>query len=314
MTTASDSPKRLFTIFIPTFNRAYILPRALASIEQQTLSDFEVVIIDDGSSDNTRELVQAWAGRVPFEVRYHYQSNGGKHVAHNTMLGLAQGQFVALLDSDDILVPTALERFKYHWEQIPREQRAQFAGVEGLIARMDNGKISGRPYPQDVMDSDHLEMRVRQDLGGDRRAAVLTTILRRFPYPVFPGERHIRPSLLWDRLAAAGYKFRFFNEVVQKFEHQSDGLSANRFTMRMANPRGLRLCIQEEIKLHWPYINWRQRLRLGAKYVRYSLHGGYGYIQQWRDTNTKGLWLVSIIPGTVDWLADLVRQKVRPLV
>jgi glycosyltransferase involved in cell wall biosynthesis len=312
--TADTSPhKYLFTIFIPTFNRAYILPRTLSSIEAQTLHDFEVLIVDDGSTDNTRDLVREWAERMPFEVRYCYQTNGGKHVAHNTMLGLAHGEFVVLLDSDDVLVPGTLDRFRYHWNQIPRDKRDRFAGVEGLIARLDNGCISGKPYPQNIVDGDHLEMRVRCDLGGDRRAAVLTDILRRFPYPVFAGERHIRPSLLWDRLAEAGYKFRFFNEVVQLYEHQADGLSANRFSLRMANPRGMRLCMQEEIRLHGRFLGLRQRWRLGVKYVRYSLHAGYGYMQQYSGIYAKALWLASVVPGTVSWLVDLLRLKLRAM-
>lgn len=311
MTTDSFCPKYLFTIFIPTFNRAYILPRALASIEAQTLREFEVLVVDDGSSDTTRELVQEWAQRVPFDVRYCYQENGGKHVAHNTMLTLAQGEFVVLLDSDDMLVPTALERLKFHWEQIPAERRHEFAGVEGLIARMGDGRILGKPFPQDVMESDHLEVRVRMSVGGDKRGAMLTDVLRRFPYPVFDGERHIRPSLLWDQLAEAGYKFRFFNEVVELYEHQADGLSANRFPLRMANPRGLRLCMQEEIRLHGPYLSLHKRLRLGIKYVRYSIHAGYGFARQYRDISAKGLWLASILPGAVDWLLDQVRMKIR---
>lgn len=310
MTAASPRPKCLFTIFIPTFNRAYILPRTLASIERQTLHDFEVLVVDDGSTDNTRALVQAWAQRVPFEVRYHWQQNGGKHVAHNTMLGLARGEFVVLLDSDDVLAPAALERFRYHWEQIPADRRDQFAGVEGLMAYM-NGGLCGKPFPEPVLDSDHIDVRVRRGISGEKRGAIRTEILRRFPYPVFAGERHIRPSLLWDRLAEAGYRFRFFNEVVQLLEHQADGLSANRFRMRMANPCGLRLCMLEEIRLHGPYLSRRARLRLGIKYVRYSLHAGYGFARQYRDIGAKGLWFASLLPGILNWIAGRARGRMR---
>lgn len=312
MTAGSPPPNCLFTIFVPTFNRAYILSRALASIEGQTLRDFEVVIVDDGSTDGTRGLVEAWAKRMPFAVRYRYQPNGGKHVAHNTMLELAQGEFVVLLDSDDMLVPTALERCRFHWEQIPQDRRSEFAGVEGLIARMDDGRIMGKPFPRDVLDSDHLQVRVRMGIGGDKRGAMLTRVLRSFPYPVFSGERHIRPSLLWDRLAEAGWKFRFFNEVIELYEHQPDGLSANRFRLRMANPRGLGLCMREEIRLHGPYLSPRERLRLGINYVRYSLHAGEGLADQYRDIGARGLWFASLVPGALNWLADQARVKLRP--
>lgn len=299
----------LFTIFIPTYNRAYVLPRTLSSIEAQTFRDFEVLIIDDGSTDGTRELVTEWGQRMPFAVRLHYQKNSGKHVAHNTMLQLANGQFVVLLDSDDMLVPTALERFLHHWNEIPASERDHYAGVEGLMNHLDDGRICGEPFPQAVFDSDHIEVRIRHGISGEKRSAIRTDVLRRFPYPVFAGERHIRPSLLWDRMAEAGYRFRFFNEVVQVYERQPDSLSFNVFRRRMANPKGLRFCMREEIRLHTPYLSLRDRLRLGARYVRYSLHSGYGYVRQAQEINRKGLWLASIIPGTWDWMIDRIRIK-----
>lgn len=309
MTVDRSSPAPFFTVFIPTFNRAYVLPRTLASIERQTLRDFEVLIVDDGSTDGTGELVQEWARRMPFEVRYHRQQNGGKHVAHNTMLALARGEFVVLLDSDDVLVPTALERFRFHWEQIPAERRGGFAGVEGLMAHLGGRGICGKAFPDAVIDGDHIDMRIRRRISGEKRSAIRTEILRRFPYPVFAGERHIRPSLLWDRLAEAGYRFRFFNEVVQLLEHQADGLSAHRFSMRQANPRGLRLCMLEEIRLHGPYLSRRERWRLGVKYVRYSFFAGYGPVRQYRDISSKGLWFASLLPGALSGVAGWLRAR-----
>lgn len=306
--TPTTSPWRhRFTVFIPTYNRAYTLPRAFASIERQVDRDLEVVIVDDGSTDDTRALVEDWQRKVPFPVRYHHQPNQGKHVAHNTMLGLAQGEFVVLLDSDDMLLPNALERFRYHWDSIPAEERGRFAGVEGLCRYLGRD-ICGSPFPRDVLDSNHIEVRIGMGVGGEKRNAIRTDVLRQFPYPVFPGERHIRPSLLWDWLAQE-YKFRFFNEVVQILEHQPDGLSANRFRMRIRTPRGLRLCIQEEIRLHQHALNWRQRLRLCTRYTRYSLHAGVGLGQQWRDVSIKGLWTLSVPWGALGWLGDQLRKR-----
>jgi hypothetical protein len=227
------------------------------------------------------------------------------------MLELANGKFVALLDSDEMLLPSALESYRRHWEQIPASQREQFAGVEGLMSCLDNGSICGNKYPRDVIDGNRIEMRIQLGISGEKRNAIRTDVLRRFPYLVFTGERHVRSSLLWDRLAEAGWKFRFFNEVVQVLDHQADGLSTNRFRLRMANPRGLRLCMREEIRLHGPYLSLRQRLRLGINYVRYSLHAGEGVARQYRDIGAKGLWLASLLPGMLNWLADQARQKSR---
>ena len=141
-----------FTIFIPTYNRAHTLPRALESIEKQSFRDFEVVIIDDGSIDGTGALVEGWQKRVDFPVHYHWQSNQGKHVAHNTALRFAKGEFTVILDSDDALMPDALKIFKNSWETIHKDQKQFFAGIEGLCAHMENGKIAGTPFPHNNLD------------------------------------------------------------------------------------------------------------------------------------------------------------------
>ena len=143
---AEDSPGLTFTIFIPTYNRAYTLGRALQSISEQSFKDFEVLIIDDGSSDNTHELVEGWKKREIFPIRYHWQRNQGKHVAHNNAVKRARGYFFVLLDSDDMLHPRALERLKYHWDSIPDNKKEQFAGVEGLCIYSD-GRVKVDRFP-----------------------------------------------------------------------------------------------------------------------------------------------------------------------
>lgn len=297
-----------YTIFIPTYNRAHTLPRALASIEAQSFRDFEVFIVDDGSSDHTQSLVETWAAQVPFAVRYHYQPNQGKHVAHNTMLQLARGEFVVLLDSDDTLVVHALERLHYHWQQIPIAHRPLFAGVEGLCTYMPDGRLAGSRFPHHVMDSNYIESRIVLGVHGEKRNALRTEVLRQFPYPVFAGERHIRPSLVWNRIARH-YQMRYINEVIQSLEHQTDGLTANPFVRRMANPQGMRLCFQEELGDYRRFLSFRQRMRLVSTYVRFSLHAGVGYRQQWREMNGKATWLAGVIGGTLKWTIDRVQLR-----
>lgn len=297
-----------FTIFIPTYNRAHTLGRALESVAQQTFRDFEVLIIDDGSTDDTRALVEEWQTRAEFPIVYHRQENQGKNGAHNTALTLARGFFTVNLDSDDMLVPNALERLNYHWQQIPEAQREQFAGVEGLCAHMDSGAIAGTAFPQDVFDSDYYQVREKHHVKGDKKCAVRTDVMREFPYPRFPGERHVRPSLLWKRIARK-YKFRYVNEVIERIEYQSDGLSSNRFSLRMKNPNGFRYYFLEEINHPWPGKTFSKALDDYTKYVRYSLHSGISYWQQWKEARLHPLWLLAIPTGTLHWLSDKIRMK-----
>jgi len=300
-----------FTVFIPTFNRAHTLGRALQSINEQTFKDLEVVIIDDGSEDNTRELVEEWQKKAWFPIHYYWQENQGKHVAHNNVLKHAKGFFLVLLDSDDMLYPKALERLKYHWDAIPDEQKDGFAGVEGLCVDIQ-GRVSRDRYPKDVMDSDYLTIVKKCNIMGDKKNAIRTDVLRQFPYPHFKGERHIRDDLIWKRISMH-YKFRYINEPIQIIEYQPDGLSADVFSMRMRNPQGFRFYYLEEINTYSFLTRRHLRFRYHAKFVRYSLHCKVGFLQQYREVRSKFLWMLSIPRGIIGWLEDRTRMLYKKI-
>lgn len=296
---------RRFSIFIPTYNRAHLLPRALESIAAQTCRDFEVVIVDDGSTDATAALVRDWQARAGFPIVYHRQENQGKHGAHNAALPLLRGELTVILDSDDLLVPDALERLGRHWDAIPPDERERFSGVEGLSAFLD-GRLNGSGLPQAVLDADYLSLRRRHGVRGDMKGCVRTDLLRRFPFPRFEGERHIRPSLLWNRIGRE-YRTRFVNEVIQRVEFQPGGLSSNRLRLRTRNPRGFRHYYLEEARRPDTSAGLAERLATCADYVRYSLHAGIGLGQQARDLGNPWLWLAALPKGALAFLLDRLK-------
>lgn len=100
-----DEVPGLVSVVIPSYNRAYIVGQAIESVLRQTYENVEVVVIDDGSTDDTERVVRAFDDRV----RYIYQPNGGIAVARNSGIAAARGEFVAFLDSDDVWLPWKLE-------------------------------------------------------------------------------------------------------------------------------------------------------------------------------------------------------------
>jgi len=303
---SSAAPAPAFTIFIPTYNRAYCLGRALQSVADSTCQDLEVVLIDDGSTDETRDLIAEWQQRGLFELRYIYQANAGKAAAHNRAVDAARGFMFLTLDSDDSLLAKALEQVLAQWNAIPKERRADFAGVGGLLLEED-GTVSGTRYARDIIDSNFLEIRSFGKVHGDKREAIRTDVLREFLYPMIPGERHVRPDLIFRRMAHR-YKTRFVNTPLVIGRRELDGISHNRRRIREQNPKGLHLAFLEEITLHDAYTEPSQLQRLHARYVRFALHSGIGLLEQYREVKHKLRWLAALPAGLGAWLGDGLRR------
>lgn len=298
-----------FTIYIPTYNRSALLGEALASIEQLRSRDFEVLVVDDGSTDDTRAVVEQWVAKNTFPIRYVWQENQGMHAAHNTAVTHARGYFVMRLDSDDKVLPDALIHVKQRWDDIPDEQKPGFAGIAGLCLN-DDGTISGERYPRDVIDSDYLEIFTHCRMNGERREALRRDVLEQFLFPRFDGERRLRSTLILRRMAHQ-YRIRFTNDVLQINRHAVGGISANRFTYRVMYPQGQRLYYLEEVTLNDRYTGGKKLRGHHLRYVRYSLHCGVGFVAQFKEIKHTLLWLSAIPVGTLAWIGDRIRMRWR---
>jgi glycosyltransferase involved in cell wall biosynthesis len=177
----------LFTVFTPTYNRAHTLTRVYQSLVSQTLSDFEWLIVDDGSEDKTQELVDSFLADGKIQIRYFRQPNSGKHVALNRAVREAQGELFLTLVSDDSCVPTALEQFGFHWRSIAESRHAEFSGIT-CFSRNSNGDVIGGRLPSELIDGHPHQIASQYHLAGDKWGFHGTAILRKYPFPVFPGE------------------------------------------------------------------------------------------------------------------------------
>jgi glycosyltransferase involved in cell wall biosynthesis len=202
-----------FTIFTPTYNRAHTLQRVVESLGAQTFRDFEWLVIDDGSTDNTERVVADWMKCADFPVRYVRQDHSGKHFAHNRALGEARGRFFGPLDSDDALMPDALEKLARLWNTIPKSERHAFYAVEGLCCDQ-HGKIVGDRYPADQFDTNLREMKYVHHLRGEKWRVGLTDVMRRYPFPEIAPGQLVPEGIVWLEIAKS-YKSRAVNEVVR---------------------------------------------------------------------------------------------------
>jgi glycosyltransferase involved in cell wall biosynthesis len=259
----------MFTVFTPTYNRANLLPGLFQSLCHQSCRDFEWIIVDDSSEDETPAVVKIFESMANFPITYVVQKHGGKHKAVNLGVQLARGRFFGIADSDDYYTPDALELCWQHYGEIPNNKKHRFVGMTGLCAT-PSGEVVGSRFPSEVFDSDALGL-VASRVDGDKAGFLLTEVLRQFPFPEDLGS-FVPEGLVWNRIARQ-FATRYFNETVMVREYQSDGLSARMSQIRMDAPRAARQYYLEFL-LSGRRMPLDVNLRYAANYVRFSLHAG----------------------------------------
>lgn len=204
-----------FTVFTATYDRAITLERVRRSLEAQTFRDFEWLVVDDGSTDATRQHVERWQQDASFPIRYVYQENAGKHVAFNRAVRQARGMLFLNLDSDDECIPETLERLYYWWEAIPEAEREGFSAVT-MLCRDQTGAILGTRFPESPLDCSSIEMRWKHKVKGEKWGFQRTDVLREFPFQEPEGVKFVSESIVW-RAIDQHYKTRFVNEVLRTY-------------------------------------------------------------------------------------------------
>jgi glycosyltransferase involved in cell wall biosynthesis len=304
--------KPLFTVFSPTYNRAHTLPRVYESLKQQTFRGFEWLIVDDGSTDNTRELVAAWQEESKFPIRYFWQKNEHKKVAFNRGVREAQGELFLTWDSDDEAVPEALEILARHWQSIPPNKKEMFSGVTGLCVD-GKGKIVGSRFPTDVIDSDSLEIRYRYRVSGEKWGFQRTDVMRQFPFPE-NAIGHVPEGVIWSALAKR-YKTRFVNDILRVYHAEGDSIMQTGISSGGAkkNADGHALWAREVLcnEMRWFFYSPIWFLKMAANFTRFQMHLRRGQPgKRWQLNGVIPRLLVTFMwpVGCARYLTDLVRE------
>jgi glycosyltransferase involved in cell wall biosynthesis len=298
-----------FTVFTPTYNRCHTLNRVYESLKIQTYQNFEWLIVDDGSTDQTSALIAKWQKDSNFFIRYFYQPNQGKHIAFNLGVKKAKGVFFLNLDSDDACEENALERFKYHWDQIPEEKKKQFSGVS-CLCKTPEGNIIGSQFPLNPIDSNTLEITYRYKITGDKWGFHRTDVLAKFPFPEVKNAFFIPEGIVWSGIARK-YQTRFINEPLLKvyYDDPKTSLSRNKNPVKHALGLGIwhKTILNKEIDFFWFYP-W-YFLRSAIHYSRFSLHSGVDLLTQFKELKRimgKILYLITFYLGFLVYCWDYV--------
>ena len=244
------------TIFTPAYNRANLLYRLYESLQRQTVTCFEWIIVDDASTDDTQKVVEERIiNNTKFETYYYCQQHGGKHRAINYALEKAKGEYFFIVDSDDYITDNAVELILKWIDDV--EGIANIAGVAGLKVSED-GRIWGISKDKDVsqmmgtvVDATNFE-RKKFNLLGDKAEVYKTDILRKHKFPEFENEFFVTEAVCWDAIAADGYKLRWYFEPIYVADYLEDGLTkngANELRGRINNYKGYCYYICQSLKI-----------------------------------------------------------------
>ena len=255
----------MITVFTPTYNRAHLLPRLYESLCRQTFTDFEWVIVDDGSVDDTKGLVNKFlVDSVEFlGIRYFYQENGGKHRAINRGVKEAQGELFFIADSDDSLPPDALEQVARVYETVRGDE--SFGGVCGYMAHHD-GTVIGHGNDAEILDTNSIDLRNKYHVQGDMMEVFRTEVMREFPFPEIPNERFVPEMLVWNRIATK-YKLRVFHKVIYYRDYLDGGLTDKIVRIRMQSPVASMMTYAEMTRYDIPLI---QKVKAAVNFWRFG--------------------------------------------
>lgn len=255
----------MITIFTPTYNRAYLLNNAYQSLLLQTKIDFEWIIVDDGSTDSTEELISEFISQNKINIRYIRQQNKGKHFAINRGVEVAKGELFLILDSDDVLPERTLDIVckKY----LENQKDINFGGVAGRKAYFDNTLVGSKNDFKDLL-SNALDIRYKHNLRGDLAEVFKTSVLREFPFPEIENEKFCPEALVWNRIAQK-YNLLYFNDIIYKCEYLSDGLTSKITKIRMESPLASMLAYSELSTYKIPFI---EKIKATINFWRFSFN------------------------------------------
>lgn len=261
---------KLLTIFTPTYNRKHTIGRTYKSLCEQTCDDFEWLVVDDGSTDNTRELVEGWIKENIIPIRYIYQQNQGMHGAHNTAYENIHTELNTCIDSDDYMPDEAVEKIVGFWKSLTDEQRHRYAGIVGLDVDDKHKRVIGCDFPENLKETT-LSAFYNNGGTGDKKLVYRTDIVNKYPrYPIFEGERYVGLAVLYTMIDQ-NYKLLVLNEPLVIVEYQLDGSSFNMYRQYWNNPRGFSYLRTVDMKYA---LSFKRRFISCIHYVSSSIRCG----------------------------------------
>ena len=280
------------SVFTPTYNRAHTLTRTYDSLCRQTNMDFKWIIIDDGSADNTRDLVSGWLeNEDAFQIEYYWKENGGMHTAHNTAYEHINTELAVCIDSGDWMPDNAVELIIQRWKKYGSKN---YCGIIALDVYADSGNIVGTKFPDNLFCCKVFDLKRKYGVICDKKYVLRTEIIREYlPYPVFKGERNMSVNYPYSQMCTK-YDFLCCNDVYCIVDYQQGGLTKGIFSQYIKSPNSF-LFTRNVYLGHLPY--WQDRFRTAIHYVSSAIFAKHrNFI---RESNDKIAVILAIPLGVL---------------
>ena len=257
---------KTLTIFTPAYNRAHTIVRTYESLCRQTCQDFVWLVVDDGSSDNTRGLIEGWMQEGKIDIIYIYQENQGMHGAHNTAYKNIHTELNTCIDSDDYMPDDAVEKIVRFWKEHGTDK---YAGILGLDYA-EGGKLIGKRFPDNLKETTLSGYYLNGGLG-DKKVVYRTDITCQYPeYPRFGNEKYLSLGYKY-LLIDQDYTLLTLNECLVIVDYQLDGSSFSMWKQYWNNPNGWMFLRKEHMRLYKP---WKVKVKSCIHYVSHCIRAG----------------------------------------
>lgn len=292
------------TVFTPTYNRIELLSRCYESMKRQTNQNFVWMIIDDGSNDDTKQIVEFWEkNQNKFKIQYYYKENGGLHTAYNEAIAHITTELCVCIDSDDFMPDDAVEKILKFWEKYGSEQ---YAGIVGLDYDLSGNRIGDALPDQKSVNLIDLLTGKYHIVNGDRTNVVRTSLYKKYaPMKTFPGEKNFNPHYMHLQISQ-NYDFLVMNENLRYVEYQLEGMSNSMLKQYKNSPNSF--IETRKLYLSFPNTSLKFRIRHAVHLVSSGILANK-FVRVLKESPCKTITVLSVPFG---WLLSIyIRVKTR---
>lgn len=284
------------SILTATYNRANFLPKLYESIKENLKYNItpEWIIVDDGSIDDTKNIVQSFIDENKVIIKYLYQKNSGKMAAINEAVKMATGDLMVDCDSDDYLVNNSFEIIEKNAEKILNNEK--FYGLV-FLKREENGKISGKEFKQKEYITTMFDLYFKEDIGGEKILVYNSKIRKMYSHQLEHNEKFITEARMYHKMDEK-YKLIAINEVIEQGSYIEDGYTKNINKTFKSNPYGYYMYFKELLEKNMKGVKFSKRLYVIKHYILFSyLTGNKFNANVIKDVLNKFLYIILYLPG-----------------